>query len=451
MNIVGALTIVAVLAGMLAPLIWTRPLFTLIVVLCGAGVLDCLHIGADGLNLGVFIYPDDIVCAIGVFAGVLTAVRRRQLPPGGSWPLFMLGSQVALSFARGLQEFGLKAAGNSIRTLSYIVLPALSVLLVRKSCRLDARSVGTTVCGIGSVFAVIALGRWLGLVPTPPELLHEAFRDVVRVLPADYAMLIGQAIISLLYLQELGFAQRWRVAVAGSLILIVLALQHRSVWVATFFGILWLAVKSARFSRVLLLQVMGTTLALCAIVAVLSLASNTMSRVADLFISNIQETQQEGNTWQWRVNGWSEATSRLLSSDVADLLIGPPAGLDWGSTASFASTHIHNRYVDTLANYGLFGGLLLVCWLIGVARETGRMRIRGQLQDRRKCLDKAFLQALLLSQLVYFVPYFGGILQGLVIALVWSAALNAGEFTEPRSKTVLPTTPLWKHSLLTQA
>lgn len=88
-----------------------------------------------------------------------------------------------------------------------------------------------------------------------------------------------------------------------------------------------------------------------------------------------------------------------------------------------ASVYIHSRYVETLARYGVLGGLLLLIWLVAVARKVGGGWVRARSwESRPMSVETTFLQALLLSQLTYFVAYSGGLIPGGVIGLIWLAA-----------------------------
>ena len=124
------------------------------------------------------------------------------------------------------------------------------------------------------------------------------------------------------------------------------------------------------------------------------------------------------------MGGFAEAMDRLFSSDTSEIVFGPPSGRDLGSDASsMASVYIHSRYVETVARYGVLGGLLLLIWLVAVARKVGGGWVRARSWGSRPMsVETTFLQALLLSQLTYFVAYSGGLIPGGVIGLIWLAA-----------------------------
>jgi hypothetical protein len=138
---------------------------------------------------------------------------------------------------------------------------------------------------------------------------------------------------------------------------------------------------------------------------------------------NVQEVQSEDSTWAWRVEGYREATARLLASEPVVMFIGPPAG--WETTPPLEdspSTNIHSRYIEVLAYYGLIGFAVLLLWFVMLAKRVGWPTESRRGGPARDYAGKLFLEALLLSEMVYLVPYFGGLLQGAVLGLIWVAA-----------------------------
>src|SRR5439155_14643123 len=244
----------------------------------------------------------------------------------------------------------------------------------------------------------------------------------VRARGADDALVIGQSLLAIVGLQLIDGVKLWRTCLAVILAATTVALQHRSVWVSTCAGLMWLAASSLRSSQKRWRQLAGSNfIGLTVAVGIVS-SAGTADHVFSLITANIDETQRPNSTWRWRVNGFSEATYRLRSSDTFEMLLGPPSGRDLGSSVSFASVHIHNRYVIMLAQYGVLGGLVLLLWLFSVGRKVGGW-IRPQPGGSPEIhAGTAFLQALLLAQLTYFLVNTGGIIQGCITALIWLAA-----------------------------
>jgi len=139
--------------------------------------------------------------------------------------------------------------------------------------------------------------------------------------------------------------------------------------------------------------------------------------------TNVQEAESRNSTWAWRVAGYEEATDRLFSSQPVDILIGPPAG--WAADLMrehFASTAIHSRYVSTLAFYGIVGSAALLLWFGMLAKRIGWPTRSPHGRPARDHAGTILLEALFLSELVYMVPYSGGILESAVLGLIWVAA-----------------------------
>jgi hypothetical protein len=428
------LTVAAVLA-IAGALLWKYPIQIAVAAVVIAIALDLL-LGVYGIELGINVYADDIACLVLLSAGVCVALRTTRFSPGRCWPVFALFALVLINFARGASEFGLKAAGNGSRSLTYLIVPSVTVALLRPALRVTPQHLALWLTVLGCVLAIVAGCRWAGTLPVPEQVLDEAGnRAVVRVLPAEFTHLIGQALFAIAALQLIRGVRWWKVGIAGMLATITVALQHRSVWAATVVGLMWLAAGSFRSSQKRWFQLVGTTCIALSLAAMTLSATGGIDRVELLVRTNLNETQQQDSTWTWRVGGFAEATDRLFSSDTSEILFGPPSGRDLGSDVGMASVSIHSRYVETLAHYGILGGVLLLIWLVAVARKVGGGWVRGRSwEGRPMSVETAFLQALLLSQLTYFVAYSGGLTQGEVIGLIW---LTATADTERVHESVL--------------
>ena len=414
--------------------IWNRPGWVVFGAISCAALMDCLQLGTNGLDAGINVYVDDVACLTILATGSLLTFKFRKGIPRDLTPCVLLMLLIALAFSRGYGIFGLKAAGNSARNLFAFTAPAVAIMLLRPVLRLDVGRLVRSIACAGFCLCTVALLRWAGFLPMPVE-LEEDLREVVRVLPSDYAIVIGQAFIAALYvmLVERGKKWLWWVA-AGMFAAVTLVLQHRSVWVATVAGVAWLAFRTGRISIVRWVILVATaTFALC--FAMIAYPTMLVS-ARNLVLNDLSETQSEHSTWAWRVQGYTEATDRVFASETANMLLGPPAGWAANSGASFASIHIHSRYIDTLAYYGIVGACVLLLWFgMLIFRTRQRPELLSKMQP---AIDggQAFIQALLISELVYLVPYFGGILQGAVLGLVWVAATQDALQPRARRRTI---------------
>ena len=387
-------------------------------------------LGKEGMDVGINVYVDDVACVVLLSAGVLVAWRKGRFPDSSSWPAFTLFALMAVNLDRGVSEFGWKPAGNGARNLLYLIVPSVALLLLRPALRVNPQRLANLLAGFGSALTAIALCRWAGVLSIPlvaPDDVVREFREVVRTLGADDALVIGQSLLAIVCVQLIDGVKLWRTCLAAILAATTVALQHRSVWVSTCVGLMWLAASSLRSSEKRWRQLAGSTfigltVAAGAVSSTGTGGSETIDRVVSLARTNFDETQQQDSTWNWRVKGFAEATERVSSSDTFEMLLGPPSGRDLGSSGSFASVHIHNRYVVMLAYYGVLGGLVLLLWLFAVGRKVGGWIRTHPGGGPEMHAGTAFLQALLLSQLTYFVVYTGGIVQGGITALIWLAA-----------------------------
>jgi hypothetical protein len=422
--------LVALAAGLMFLLVvWYRPVWAVFATISIASLLDCLEVGAAGLDVGVNVYVDDVACLALLLTGLLVLIRYRKGISRDAVPCLLLMALLALSFSRGLNSFSLKQAGNSVRNLLTFAAPALAIMLLRPVLRLDSGRLARWSAWAGFCFSAVALLRWTGALPMP-ESLQDNLRSVARTLPADYGFVVGQALIAAIYLLIVERRRGWWWwAGAGMLGVVTLALGHRSVWVATAAGLAWLAFRTGRLSPVRWLGLGATAIvALCFIVV----ADPTILEFArEIVVTGMTEARSEQSTWTWRVQGYTEATDRVLAGEAIDMLIGPPAGWSANSDGSFASIHIHSRYVDTLAYYGFVGAFAILVWFVVLIKRSRRpAHISSRMQSLSRS-SSALLQALLFSEMIYLVPYFGGILQGAALGLLWISATQ-GAFQQIR-------------------
>jgi hypothetical protein len=405
--------------SVLAILLWRFPLHIAIGSLALAIGLDCLGLGDLAVNVYINIGFNDVACVLIMGAALITALRSGKLPAWSSAPIFVLFALAVVNLFRGASEFGIKAAGNGVRDLVYLVVPPIGFLLLGPALRLTPERVAKVFIVIASFLGTVALCRWFGLLPTPEEF---GFRDIARPIPARYALVIGQASLGLLYLHLTRGLRFWGLLLAGAFGFMVIFLQHRSVWAAIAAALLWLTIRSLRTRTAVnfWLGLGGTAFFLIVVVA--AAAPNTANRIATILAENVDEPSWVNSSWYWRTQGYDDALQRTFSGGTLQALMGPPAGRfsEPQSDASFASLHIHNCYISTLAYYGIVGEILLIAWLGAVAVGSfGRLDPRRQ-ETKKEALGRVLLQSVLVSELVYFIAYSGGIVDGAVIGIIWT-------------------------------
>jgi hypothetical protein len=407
-------------------LFWRYPAQAGLAFLFVVVVLDCLEIGASGIDAGISLYFDDVACAVLIAGAVIIAGRSGRLPANYCWPALSLFGLAVMNFLRGAPVYGLRHAGNDARAMVYFVIPAMAFSAFRPAFRISAERLVTWLCGASYVLAAVAVCRWLGVLPTP-EVFTGDFRTIVRVLTSSYAMVMALAFIAVLANQIIRGLQATGLLTAGIFGLFVLALQHRSVWTASVVGVAWLAFRTFRLANRRWIQVSLVAVPVIALGIAFLFVSGRADNVISLAKANIEETRQSNSTWAWRVDGFSEATDRALSNGLLDLAVGPPAGRDLTDVATEASIHIHDQYIATFAYYGVAGLLVFVVWMGMLARHIGRVGLSTIVPSLSNRIAGATLAALFVSELAYMTAYSGGLIQGTVFGLLWAA--SAGEVT----------------------
>jgi hypothetical protein len=395
-----------------------------------AVLLDVLQIGAEGVDVGINVGANDVACGIMLGTAMLVQMRYRKSFPRGAFPCFALVLLVVLNFGRGIGVYGLKAAGNTSRASFWFILPAMAVMLLQPVFRLKADQLARWLAWVAFGLSMIALLRWGGVLPMTEE-MDAGFRLVTRTLGADHAMIVGLGLVSAIYLGVVEQGNRWWRRSIWLFGLVTLFLQHRSVWVATATGVAWLMFRTTRLSfgrLVVRAAVIGALLGTAMVIP--TQMSKLVGRVVE---SNVQEAAGEESTWTWRVAGYEEAVTRLFASNPVDILIGPPAGWASDVIGSFASMTIHSRYIQILAYFGITGFIVLLIWFGTLAKSVRCSSRPLQQKPSPRQLHAILLESLLLAELVFMVPYAGGISDGAILGLIWLAAKEKDSCIETAS------------------
>lgn len=371
-----------------------------------AFALQCLY-GNDQpgiLVAGINTYAGDLAAII-LFQAALLRLAARSWRSWGL-PTFgglALGIILFQSFARGLLAFGLKQAGLGFRGafityaflffgLAYLDLPALHSQVKRGMAAIFIFLVAVVLVR----WALVATGIYVN--PDWGTSTGAETRVPMRVINAGEAFLLGQ--ISLLWL---AWRRHQRAAWLG--LLMVLLLQHRSVWLATLAGGGYLAFWRYRKGGGFGLTPRSLKLLALGLLSV-GLASTRLPAIRTALESS---TTNEG-TWVWRLASWATALAPDQMPGWA-WIIGKPFGTP---TTRFMLGQVvdvgfHNHYVVTLVQTGLLG---LIAWLLlwGLAWRNRHAH--------------HWVALLVLAQVVFGVPYYIDGIQGFMLAL----ALSPGSF-----------------------
>jgi hypothetical protein len=381
----------------------------------------------EGVNVGINLYFSDVAFAVELLICSLMLVRNRRGFPRDAVPALVLVITFVLSFLRGIGTYGFKEAGVSARGELFFILPVFAIMLLPRTSWLDAERLGRWLAWCGAFLSVVALLRWGHVLPDP-SVLEGDLRDVSRSLNANYALVVGQGFIASTYFWIIRRDNPWWGVSSIGLGAVTVVLQHRSVWAAIALAVAWLTLRTFR-------QAAGRWIALGTIgivaLSVFVLTSPAGFRaVTGLLASDVEEAQSENSTWAWRVAGYQEATNGLLTMDKTDILLGQAAGWEDNTIGgTVASTHIHSEYVATLAGYGMVGAAALLIWLGVLAKRVGFPNSLLRMGTEGKQIGIPLIEALFVSEVVYFVAYSGGQLQGALLGLIWVVAIQRNEDT----------------------
>ena len=235
-------------------LLWNYPVATGLIVTVLAAFweqLTQIESAPTQIHSGIALSPSDIACIVLSAASVVVFLRTRSFPRDICWPAVLLLGLCLLNFARGALIFGIKPAGNFSRNTMLLVIPMVAFSSLSRVMKVNADRIVHVLSIMALAFGAVAVARWSGLLPMPENLAETSgdYRTIVRVLPSDVAFIIGQALIGILGLQLSRGFRPLGLIFAGFFAALVLALQHRSVWVATAAGLIWLAFRSPRLAR----------------------------------------------------------------------------------------------------------------------------------------------------------------------------------------------------------
>jgi hypothetical protein len=389
-------------------------------VIVGMYAIEALWMQVGGLELGITVYYTDLAL---LFIGAIAMLRlltARDVPRWHwAWSLYVLA--FAFSLGSGIVSFG-SGAGVQARLYFYSIAAGSYAM----SFPVDAGRV-RILLNLMVWLALLLLGicvyRWIVYYTPIPDLLppegNYNVDGAIRVIRSYEALALGQVFIAGLLFASFGRGALAARFIAPLTLAGVLALQHRSVWLAVLVGVMaGLFVARSRSGSKL-----GQVLLLAGIVTVTALPmafSSQLSGVTDQVASSAERGVEGDGTVGERFDNWQGLIKLWAAGGPRSLVFGQSFGSDatrYVQDKIHGGEHkigyfAHNHYVQTLFNLGLAGlfAFLAVVWYVA----------RGLY---RRCASATgdpvaeVLLALLLMQLAYYVPYGTDYLQSVVLGL----------------------------------
>lgn len=402
------------------------PLVLLYLVL----VIDTASLHSTALNLGLLVYPADLGAAIFFFAFLY---RVFVLGKGGLIPRvwWILGAVQLGLFVWGVMQHG-TGAGVDYRPHFYVWIGA-AYLATFGYDAMRAHCFVKWLLPLAIALSCVAIYRWT-MGAMDEQFQGELDRLITtgvsfRVIWAAPTFMIAMAMLVAIYYaitDRRKFGYWFWVLTFG---MMVLVLQHRSVWAAALGGVGVLVFLLTRHPTGKVGKVLFLGFALLAIVAIGLTSLKGVSESVQMQSSRVFSTTE--GTFAGRMEGWQSLLKNWLGSGSPTMyLVGKPFGSGYSRYSSNFGGHEigyvpHNYYVHLLYRGGLVG-MLCFLWVVwfGVRAIWARIK-QGD--------DFAPLQlAMTIALLVFYIPYGVAYDQILIVGLLLSV------IAPPRKAAPLP-------------
>jgi hypothetical protein len=380
------------------------------------GLLLVLEISSVDLSLNVGplrVGPTDLLFAVLMTAAVarLLRVERMTVPQR---LLIVFGVLVIWSLLRGAGLFGVPPAINEARKFLVFAGAALYFSTIEPRADLLDRIARTWLL-VSVLLSALALLRWVAdVIGLQADFLRGD--GSLRVLPAAAALVIAQG--ALLSLPLIGDRSRPLLRfLAPPLLVFVVLLQHRTVWVITAAGILYLLFRE----RAIASHVLAALTVAVVVFAVL--ISTVFADRDDAVAEQLERSAQSTATFEWRVEGWNALITDGGPSGLLEVSTGQPFGGGWERTmpnGNVVEVSPHSFYVEPYLRVGLVGlAVLLLAYVVALrgTHRAGRWE-RGQSRPKTATLlSPSVLHTVIAVQLLYYVTYTPNAAQALLLGL----------------------------------
>lgn len=379
------------------------------------------------------IFASDLLIAV-LLGGFVARMLRMPRLTGPQRLMMVFVLLVVWSMARGLTDLGSVEAVAGARSYLRFISAGLYFSTVELDRALFERIVKLWLAAAAAL-GMLVLMRWSANAVGVTGGIFGTGRDL-RVIPSSGALLIGQAaIMALPFVADRSRPLlRW---LAPALLVFVLLLQHRTVWVVTILGAVYLLHRQKSLTKNLLLS-LGAGLSL------LTILTFTVLDSYDLEVTeSLAESAQNTDTFAWRAQGWSALLRDAGPESAPEWIVGRPMDAGWDRTMIHGPAIVvvevspHNYYLEAVLRVGIVGLAALLAVYAMALRGTARGFPDGRGVDRLFSADA--LHVLIAMQLVYYLSYSNDAAQGLLLGLGCALAATspsrvAGPEAVPRAR-----------------
>jgi hypothetical protein len=363
--------------------------------------LEAAFVLVPPIHLGINIFLGDLVS---VFLALALVMRARHYPwasaIGRAWLVF--GLFMFASFVLGTAKYGVRA-GSDFRTYFFYFWVGISYFLTFEMSPVRLQRIRSVYIAAAIFIVALSCIRWmalLGHLDLGPFQAYVPDGKTLRVVTAGQAMIIVVGAMFLLHrwlLRESGFGVA---ALAAVMLLVVVALQHRSVWVAGLLGLMGLVVfqrqQLGRGGGAVLWLIVGLIAALLPLL-LLGVGSDVQQSVG----GSVQEGLSSRSTFVSRVEGWRNLLAEWRAGGISGYAIGQPFGSGYvrAQQGSLVTWSPHNYYVQVLLRTGVVGLAAMLFAFVAAAVRLFKTR------DVDGARWAPLLLAMVLLELAFFVPY----------------------------------------------
>jgi hypothetical protein len=315
---------------------------------------------------GLAVYPADAITLVFFTVGLLEVTQLRVNLRGWILLWWLFGLLIALSTLRGVAVFGQATAVNEARSLLYFFFTMTWVLATQPSrLRLPMFSL---VLGWALVLVALYNAVTHGIGDANSGVFFDGQLRTGRIL------ISGQALVLMLcaatvFLGKAGSRESRRRSVISATVFlaVVVAAQHRSVWIAAALAMTAVLVSSRRgrtSNQIFVLFIAGTWFAL------LGWSLGLLESVSTELVDSALSTK----TLDWRTSSWRALVSQAFDNGLAVVIGGEPFGSGFGRTIGargWATAAPHNWYVTIFLRLGI-SGLIVLGVMLGAAFVRSR-------------------------------------------------------------------------------
>jgi hypothetical protein len=305
-----------------------------LVLICLTSFLDSANMSQPYARVGLVLYPADLqMVLVGAAAGLRWLFARDLPPRQAAWVVLAVVFFAGLGL--GLAKNG-TSAGVQVRP-DYYAIAAATYAMSFPISRREIRRLVIALTLVALALLLLSCYRWLVYFLPIRDLLPPGgvynVDGPTRVIGSNFALLMAEVAVLGLFFGSARVGATGARLLAAALLAGVIALQHRSVWLAGMAGVL-ISLVVARSQRVPMWQQVALGLAALATASAPMLFSQTLTDQVEHSAARALAGQ---DTVSGRINNWKATIEQWAAEGPRALAMGRVPGSD--STRYVESEH----------------------------------------------------------------------------------------------------------------